>query len=158
MKFAPGSTKYLGHWRKKYGFEGKLVVGQCQMLVEQLTVKAVCAKGKLKQERELQLASAKLWLEQAQKRQEAVNAKRAAFSEAAAFLADEIFSQGQFRREKNRGGGERSRRSWGPKEKRDKRFDKCYACGEKGHHARECPDRMPEEYKRPDARNPYYNK
>lgn len=29
VNFAPGSTKYLGHWRKKYDFEGKLVVGQC---------------------------------------------------------------------------------------------------------------------------------
>lgn len=89
MKFAPGSTKYLGHWRKKYDFEGKLIVGQCQMLVEQLTVEAACAKGKLKQERDLQLASAKLWLEQAQKRQVAVNAKRAALQALAVKPEDE---------------------------------------------------------------------
>lgn len=89
MKFAPGSAKYLGHWRKKYDFGGKLVVGQCQTLVDQLTVKAACAKGKLKQERELQLTSAKLWLEQAQKRQEAVNAKRAALQALAVKPEDE---------------------------------------------------------------------
>lgn len=81
--------------------------------------------------------------------------KKSQSSEAAAFLAGEILFQGQAGRGQNRGRNRRNRGSWGNRGKKD---DRCYACGEMGHHARECPDRMPEEYKRPDPRNPYYNK
>lgn len=76
-KFVPGSSNYLGHWCKKYGFEGQLVEGQCKM-VERLIVSTAGKTGKAKQRQELQLAVGKLWLKQAQKRKEACNAKRAA--------------------------------------------------------------------------------
>lgn len=83
QNFTPGNTKYLECWHKKYEFEGKLVEGKCKMLVDKLTVNAVCAKGKDRERKELQMAAAKLWLEQAQKRKEAGRVKRAALQVAA---------------------------------------------------------------------------
>lgn len=56
-KFLPGSTQYVGCWRKKCGFEGTLVEVQCKMLVERIAVSVAGKTGKAKQRKELQLLS-----------------------------------------------------------------------------------------------------
>lgn len=72
------------------------------MLVDKLTVSAACAKGKDRERKELKVAAAKLWLEQAQKRKEAGRVKRAALQVAALKQDDETCSSLSAGRERER--------------------------------------------------------
>lgn len=76
----PGSTDNLQHWKKHYGFQGKLTPAECELLVCKIRGKT---KGDASKQQKEGLEAAKIWLGEARRRCEDIKKSKAAKKENA---------------------------------------------------------------------------